>query len=253
MKCLGFYLFIFCILISSNLFAQTPKQIEADLLKSFKNIDRYGDRVDEAKAADVRIEFAKKLRHYTENNTSTLNYPFHSLIKAHLNICGSADGLFRIYSWDTQNGGTMHFFENVFQYKVGEKTRSTLDTPRMEGDSRPFYDKLYTLKTGSKTYYLATTLGIGSTKDYSRSIQIFSIENGKLNDDARIIKTKTGLHSEINYEYDLALTDDKVTSIIHFDPKTKSIYVPVVLGKGKLTDNYIVYKFTGQYFERFKN
>jgi hypothetical protein len=44
-----------------------------------------------------------------------------------------------------------------------------------------------------------------------------------------------------------------VTSEIYFDAGTQSIYVPVVLGQGKLTDKFILYKFTGQYFERVKN
>ena len=69
----------------------------------------------------------------------------------------------------------------------------------------------------------------------------------------KIIKTKTGLHSQINYGYDLSKTDEKVTSEIHFDAGTQSIYVPIVLEQGKLTNKYIIYKFTGQYFERVKN
>jgi hypothetical protein len=260
MKVLSLILFSFLCFISYDLSAQTLKQIENDLLRSFKRIDYWDQQRSKdtsmawsdslEKANDV---FGKKLKDYTQKYPATITYLFSLLVKEHLNIISSTDGLFRIYTWDTWTGGTMHFFENVMQFKSGENTISTLVPRGVEGDGGPYYDKLYTFKANSKTYYLTTWLAIGSTRDYVRGIQTFSIENGKLNTAAKIIKTRTGLHSEINYEYDLVRTDEKTNSTIHFDLKTQSIYVPIVLGQGKLTNNYIIYKFTGQYFERVKN
>ena len=159
----------------------------------------------------------------------------------------------RIYSWDDMTGGTMRYFVNVFQYKSGTKTIAMLDAPGTGDDYRPAYEILYTFKTQGKTYYLVTTLEIGSSKDLEKGIQVFSIENGKLNTDARIIRTKSGLHSQITYDYDLSRTSEKIHSEIRFDTNTQSIYIPVVVENGRLTNRYIVYKFTGQYFERVKN
>jgi hypothetical protein len=122
-------IFIGCCFINSNLFAQTPKAIENDLLASFKKISywenqRYKDTSFKwvGQLEKVNELFGRTLKSYTEKYPSTITYPFNSLKMLYLDISNSTDGLFRIYSWDTLTGGTMHFVKNVFQYKVGDKT-----------------------------------------------------------------------------------------------------------------------------------
>lgn len=250
MKTLKLFVLICCCFSGVNLFAQTPATIEADLLKSFKKIDAASQ--DNAAAND---EFGKKLFDYAKRYPATIAYPFNLLKKEHLDISTSDDGLFRIYSWDTEGGGTMHFFENVFQYKSGAKTVAVLDTPKGDGDNRPNYTKLYIFKANNSTYYLTVYLTIGSTKDAGQGIQVFTIENGKLNPDAKIIKTGSGLHSRLYYDYNFM----SVVNIaygsrpsVYFDPATKTIHIPLVEAGGKVTRQYITYKFTGKYFERVK-
>ena len=262
MKYLNFCVAILLCLVSLPLLAQTPKQIEDDLLKSFKRIDFWFEKTQDTTYDALRANdslgktnevFAKKLISCIEKFPSTITYPFNSLKKNYLNISTSTDGRLRIYSWDDMTGGTMRYFENIFQYKSGTKTIAMHDASEAGGDYGPAYEILYTFKIQDKTYYLVTILEIGSSKDLEKGIQVFSIENGKLNTDTKIIKTKSGLHSQITYDYDLSRTSEKIHSEIHFDANTKSIYIPVVLENGKLTNNYITYKFTGQYFERVKN
>jgi hypothetical protein len=249
MKILRLFVSIYCLLIPITNVAQTPTTIETDLLKSFKTIDYRSQ--DNGKANEI---FAKKLKYYTEKYPFTINQDFTALKAAHLNISSSADSLFRIYSWDTWKGGTMHFFENIFQYKIGTKTISLLDTPKGDGDNRPNYRKLYTFKVNDHTYYLCDYITIGSSKDIGEGIQVFDIENGVLNNNVRIIKTKSGLHNKLSYEYDLGtVVDWKVRPSVNFDSQTKTIKIPVVVSNGKVTHNFIIYKFTGQYFERMKN
>lgn len=229
--------------------AQTPRQIEADLLRSFKKVDPANE--DNWAANDL---FAKKLYNYAIHNPATINYPFALLKKEQLYINTSDDGLFRIYSWDTWTGGTTHFFESVFQYKDGPKTLAVLDTPRQEGDVRPNYNKLYTLKANGHDYYIAVYLTIGSTKDAGGGIQIFDTENGKLNDSVKLIKTNSGLHSAIDYSFDFfSEVDWKVRPTSFFDKVSNTLHIPLIAANGKMTHNYIIYKFTGQYFERIKN
>jgi hypothetical protein len=100
------------------------------------------------------------------------------------------------------------FFEHVLQYKFGTKTISILDTPKGEGDNKPNYRKLYTFKVNDHTYYLCDYITIGSSKDVGEGIQVFDIENGVLNNDVRVIKTKSGLHNKLNYEYDFGFVVD---------------------------------------------
>ena len=249
MKIIRRFVFICHLLIPFTLVAQTHDAIEADLLKSFKKID--GSNQDNSEANEI---FAKKLKYYTEIYPFTIGQDFTTLKAANLDISSSADGLFRIYSWDTWTGGTMHFFENVFQYKSGKKINSILDTPKGEGDNRPNYHKVYTFENDGKTYYLSIFTFIESSRYYGEGIQVFDIESGHLNNDVRIIKTKSGLHSQLSYEYDFgSVIDGKVRPSINFDSITKKIQIPVVVSNGRVTHDFIVYKFNGQYFERVKN
>jgi len=254
-------LIICCFLIAFGSSAQTPKAIEGDLLKSFKRIDyciekRYTDTSFNwvTNLFQANKDFGNKLKSYTEKVPLTITFPFISL-KKEMNISTSNDGLFRIYSWDTQTGGTMHFFENVFQYKVGANTLSILDTPKTDVDARPNYYKISIFKANNKTYYLAVYLSIGSTKDVADGVRVFTIENGKLID-AKLIKTDSGLHSELSYWYNFFSVVNiafEKRPTIRFDRATNIIRLPLIDNSGNMTNKHILYKFTGQYFERVEN
>ncbi len=263
MKLINLFIFAFLCIIMVDASAQTPRRIvEEDLDRSFKKIDYWERQRDKdttmawsdslENANDV---FGKKLKYYTEKYPSTIFDPFDSLVKNHMDISTSKDDLFRIYSWDTQTGGTMHFFENVMQYNSGTITKAIIDTPKREGDNRPNYNKIYIFKRNGKTYYLSIFLYIGSTKDMTEGVHIFTIENSKLTD-AKLIKTHSGLHSELSYDYDFGSVvnvDFDKRPAIRFDNAADTIYLPLVDGNRKLTKKSIIYKFTGMYFERVKS
>jgi hypothetical protein len=258
MKCLNFCVVAFCCLISLNAFAQTPQQIESDLLKLFKKIDYWREKqYDTTVDVNKRINsleiandgFAKKLKFYAEKFPSVIAYPFNALKEDYLDIMTSSDNMFRIYSWDTETGGTMHFFESVMQYKSGSGYKAIIDTPKSEGEAGPLYTQMYTLKTNGKTYYLTIWLFIGSTIDMAEGLHVYTIEKGKLID-ANLIKTHSGVHSELSYE---AHGNSYDRPKIHFDGAANIIYLPLVTEGHNFTSKFILYKFTGQYFERVKN
>lgn len=259
MKSVKILLCIASCFVSANTFAQSPKAIEADLLKSFKRIGYWDQKRSDAGGDDslenANDAFGKKLKVYTENYAFTINEAFTSLKKERLDIFTSADGLFRIYSWDTGGGGTMREFANVIQYKIGDKTNAVLLTGTND-NYIPFYSNLYTFKTGNKTYYLGIYGAIYSSRYAGTGIEIFAIENDKLNPNVKLIKTKSGMTSKIFYEYDfgsIAYIPYEKRPNITFDATTKTIKIPLVDVKGKVTSEFITYKFTGQYFEKVKN
>src|SRR4051812_6565296 len=66
--------------------------------------------------------FSDKFIHFIRNNPSTINCKFKILTNSNAcHIVTSDDGNFRIYSWDTWQGGTMHIFKNVYQFRSGNK------------------------------------------------------------------------------------------------------------------------------------
>lgn len=242
-------------------FAQklTLKAIEDDLHKSYlKLLDlkfnntstSYYDSLETANNI-----FREKIQSYTSNYHLTLTYNFDSLRKD-IFIISSEDKLFRIYSWDTWLGGTMHEFANVFQYKSGEKVYSKLLYDSTEEVAYiPFYSRIYSLKANGKTYYLAINTGIYSTKDASQSIKVVTIEHNSLNDKVKLIKTQSGLVNSITVEYDFFSVVDRPERplrLIEYEPKKKIIRIPIVLENGKVTERFILYQFTGQYFQRIK-
>jgi hypothetical protein len=166
-------------------------------------------------------------------------------------IATAADGLFRIYSWDTQTGSTMHFFDNVFQFKIAGGTASLMQEPP-EGDSGMYYTKVFMVKSDGQTYYLAVYRFIGSTRVMGGGVNVFIIKNDKLSKEAKIIKTQTGLHNSLNYDYDAQFAINDKHPDITFDQPRQTIKIPLIAEGGKPTYKYIGYKFTGQYFEKEK-
>ena len=271
MRALAFFVFVGCILASVGAFAQTPKQIEADLFQSYQMFENWAEYRDNHKdnyeiygKADDSVTkantlFGKKLQYYTSKYPFTINLKFSSiaqspdsLSKNKVQIATSDDGLFRIYSWDVRSDGTEYGFENVIQYKSGNKTISKyIDDPIVNGEHLYvyYYDKIYTIRVNNRTYYLAIYMGAYTHVEVGRGIQVFDIENGKLNDDVKIIKTATGLHSQLYYEY---LFEGKKSEEIIYDEALRTISIPVIL-KDTVINKRITYKFTGKYFEKVKN
>jgi hypothetical protein len=235
-------------------------EIENELQKSYKKIqsDRLGNDTIawDSLESDNKI-FKEKITKYISTYPETLTYEFDSLKKENIHIVTSDDKLFRIYSWNTWLGGTMEDFENIFQYKSNTKVfyKNSLDKTSNEWDYVPFYSQIFTLKTDEKTYYLVIKNGSYSSKDASQSIQIFAIENSNLIDSIKLIKTQKGLTNSIDVPFDFFSVVDRPErplKLIKYDNEKRIIYIPIVYENGKVTDRFILYKFTGEYFEHIE-
>lgn len=250
---------ILILLFTSISFSQTItiKEVEKDLELSYKKILSNRFKTDTIDSNSLELNnkvFKEKITNYIKTYPKTLNYEF-NLLKKNIHIVTSEDKLFRIYSWNTWMGGTMEDFENIFQYKSNEKVyyKNSLDKNNGEWDYVPFYSQIYTLKVNRKTYYLVIKNGSYSSKDASQSIQIFNIENNKLNDSVKLIKTKNGLTNSIDFDFDffsVVNRHERPLELIKYDTEKRIIYIPIVYENGKVTNNYMTYEFTGKYFEK---
>ena len=142
---------------------------------------------------------------------------------------------------------------NVFQYKTENKIKS--NKPKDNPAKIPAYDTIYILKRANKTYYLAIYDAQMDLSDHTQGIQVFSIENGVLNCNVKLIKTKTGLHSTLEYDYNARFVyeDNDEWPSIKYNEKSATLKIPIVMENGRGNGNFITYKFTGQYFEKVKN
>ena len=129
-----------------------------------------------------------------------------------------------------------------------------MDTASGESEKYIYaYSDIYNIAANNRSYYIAPYYGVFSGKDRGEGIRIFLIEKEKLVD-AKLIKTKSGLHSKLYYSYDLFSIPKNVKDAdIRYDPVLKTISLPIIVDVGKVTSKRILYKFTGQYFERVKN
>ncbi|WP_243348640.1 hypothetical protein [Parabacteroides sp. FAFU027] len=253
-------LIVWLVFCSFTIYGQNLKVVENELLKHLTKISYWAHFTGNAKiSAEDSLDneneiFYDKLLNYTSKIPSTLAYDFSELKKAHLIITTSSDKKFRIYSWDTELGGTMKDYESICQYQGDKKVCSkSLNENRQEGDIGCWYSEIFTLETGSKKVYIAYGNAEYSSSGCMQGVQLFSIDNEKLNDKVRLIKTKTGIRNKLYFEFDffsVANRKERPVKLIYFDENTKTLKIPVVTNKLKVTNQFITYKYNGQFFER---
>lgn len=219
-------------------------------------------RIDQ-KMMELLSENSDSLPYYSElfssklqellSNEKTLTYSFQSLTEENAcRVTTSKDGLFRIYSWDSNLGGTMHFFNVLYQYRIGNTVKTKRYESNFEGDPAWFCSDIFTLKTEKNTFYLAITNGIYSSKDIGQSIQAFELTDQGVNDSILLMKTPEGLKNSLDLSYDFFSVVDRPerpVSVIKYDEKKKIISVSMTNEKGEIVPGYKSYKFNGTYFE----
>lgn len=252
------------LLIILNLFTNTLlsqekglKEIEIDLCKSYNRLFKNGFKINSNWDSLVQQnrDFRSKIEKYTSLYPQTLTYNFDSLANTKVKIISAEDQCFRIYSWDTWSGGTLHYFENALQYKINDSVFSKImaDTSEYGENYIPYYSQIFTLKSQKETFYLAIGHGIYSNKDHSETLQIFSIKDGYLNDTVQLIKTEEGLRNSITVFYNFFSVVDRSerpVQTIKYKAEHKTISIPIIKDENEVTDKYILYKFTGKYFEK---
>jgi hypothetical protein len=258
----SFYLVSFIFLVFAfSAFGQTNAEIEQELVGHIKNIQKwsnYRSDTNEDLLSKENNIFKEKLLTYTKI-ASTLNHKFRKLGK-YLYLSTSEDGKFRIYSWDTEGGGSMHFFENVYQFQGKDGNLYSKSSDLEEGDAGGFVSDIFDVDTRNGKVYLARFSSILSNKDAYQSINLFNIEGNSLNDKIKIIKTKSGLTNTLGFGYDffsVVNRKERPVKLILYDKETKTIKIPVVIEdkdfkSGKVTGKFINYKFDGAYFLKQK-
>lgn len=232
------------------------QKIEKELVTAYKKItdERDSDERNYDNLTKYNYDFAQKLSKYISEVSPSLNYEFDSLQSAGVDLVMSDDGLFRIYSWDTWQGGSMHDYASAYQYKFKDKVYAIAEPDTSDDNFGVYYSQIFTLRAKYKTYYLAVYNGVYSNKDRGQGIEAFTIENGKLNN-VNLFRTNSGLVNSISFEFDFFSVVDRPErplKLIKYDGKKQMLYIPVVYEDGKVTSKFITYRFNGKYFERVK-
>lgn len=248
---LCYWVTFFLVGICNNAYSQlvSIQREEDKLVKLYASaVDKFGNYDSTTYYTD---KFGEELKKYITTTPFTLNYPFKKLRDSnYCFITTSLDGNLRIYSWDTWQGGTMHFFNQIIQFRSGGHIYTKI--PKYEeGDPGAFCSVIYTVMIKGIAYYLPISNGIGSTKDASQSISVLTIHNRELLDTVRLFKTKKELLNTIDVFFDFFSVVDRPErplALVTYDDKQKVIRVPLVKDNGQVTSQNLLYKLEGNYF-----
>ena len=254
---------IFFISYSLSSLGQDVRVIDQILSSAFHRINYWDSyitsndyKIDTSDSlGEANDKFQKLLLKYTTSNPKTLYYDFKDLVDSGLRIVTSEDGLFRIYTWDDDMGGTMRYAVNVYQYQMSGKvySESTLYKRPDEDGPDVFYTSINDFTSKGKAYYITQAVAILSSADSYHSVNVFSIDSGKLID-AKLIKTKSGIKNQLGYEVDLSDSANRDRDVPDYstvyDKQKEAIILPIIAANGAVTTKKIIYQFNGQYFER---
>jgi len=236
----------------------TLPEIQQDLQCSYQQISGHGYPSSSSHITTYDSLFRRKIAYYTSHVPQTLFYPFDSLTQSNdISIVTSDDSTFRIYSWDRYDGGSMHDFDYLFQYRVGKHVYSKIkpDTSTDENfDPGVYYTQLSTIKAADgKTCYIALGTGQYASMLGATEVKCFRGGNSGWTDTVRMIRLKSGdfVNSIVSpYNIGLNYPGDSLPNAVLFDSAHQMLTVPVVNHKNdSVTANSDVYRFNGTYFQ----
>jgi hypothetical protein len=173
-------------------------------------------------------------------------------------VATSKDGRLRIYSWDMQTGGTMHDHAAVIQYRGKSGRIYAIANGDDEDSGGSFCTDIFQVSSASGPIYLAASTFIASSSLNGQSITSMRITGDKLERNAKVIRTRSGLQSTVDFAYDFFSVVDRPERPIRlfsFNEARKEFRFPVVIEdkrtpQGRVTNRYITYRFDGKYFVR---
>lgn len=190
-------------------------------------------------------KFSDSIYNLLDNNPATLLYPFRQLRdSSEVYVETGAGNTFRIYSWNTHTGGSMSYFDGIFQWEG----RDSIHVRRVMNDEKDpgfFCSKIYTVTAGGKEYHLAILNGVYSSRDVSQSVAAFTIEGDRLVDSVKIFAAGAKRLNRIDVNFDffsVADRPERPLELITYDEKNKVLYIPVVSEKGEVSAKNLVYE-----------
>ena len=232
---------------------QVGSAIDSALSKDLIKLTNKSTDGDYAATEKASNELAKRLMQFLPNK-SMLTDPLQKSKDAGLQIVSSSDHKLRYYTYDTNTGGTMHFFEAFSQYdagggKVKFQRLYPPPAPGEDGSDRgcgAMYTQLETVKTNKgRTIYLAFDTAVFDGMDRAYSIHAVEIVNGKLVP-AKIFKTTTKLLDEISCAVHAGYGEEGQE--ISLTENGKKLLIPLLKQDGSPTGKYLNYFFDGNLF-----
>ena len=222
---------------------------ETKLLKIHNDISNaMGNMRNDSLLALSSQQFTDSLTYLIKNNNSTLNYPFEKLQKENaLKMATSADKKLRVYSWDNNSGGTMRFFNQIYQFDANGNI--TVNASFASNDSQAYFSKIYTVQNkNNESIYLVISNSILSSKYSVQHTNAYKIGTENLQSVA-VFKTKTNTLDKISVEYDFFSVVDRPERPVELITLENNILkIALVDDKQNVTSKNLIYEWNGDVF-----
>ena len=245
------------VLLAVPVYAQSCAQVDGKLAAHYQemidNGSYAGNAADDASGRrdKAAAAFQAALGAYLKDASSwQCKFP-QTVGKNGLRIVESSDSKLRTYSWDEQDGGSMHTTLAQWRAPSGAIRMKTLST----GEAAPFVSDLIADNFGHYGKgYIVIGYGIGSNRAHSRDLVIYRLGEHDLQP-LDIIRTSK-LTNRLGYGFDTTTVQDMRHTVILYDARSKTISLPVVVddgeGFGTVKKARIRYRFNGRYFVKTK-
>jgi len=229
--------------------ATSAEELDKHMAPYLKKISEAAGNYDDKIGAvnDQLLSYFKK----AGSNPVLLTAPLPTCQSNGLKALASEDGQTRFFSWDTNTGGSMHFFYSLVQYRVQGKTYCSVLNPKQTcGDKhecgQDFADVRSVKTKDGKSIYLATYSAYFSHPESCRSIAAYSIVGTKLVP-VKVFQAKSQLLDTIDCPlHDTVEYQEK--SFVKISQDGQTVSVPIITKNNVVTGHYLIYRFDGNKF-----
>lgn len=183
----------------------------------------YNEILTAEDAEQTYLMFKTKFLKALEDQAS-FNYDFPTTQQKGITLLKSRDNKVKVYSWDTNLGGTMHFFAAAIQVKDSDSTKTTwYEVENAEIDEYiPSYTAIDMIEQDDKTIYLLSYRYIVSNKQVIDGVEAYSIQGGVLKPHPvfKIKSEKAKTHIERTYDI---FEEDEFRYYVTYDSTSKSV------------------------------
>lgn len=248
--------FAILITMGRTAFADTCTTIDKDLATHYESIGNYSSYYGSSNwdlFENATADFYEAVSNYIILPNS-ISCELSLASATGINIQTSVDGKFRTLSWDELNGGTMHHFNGLIQYK-SEQTDHVL-TNAIDHDVLELHTiRLSDNRSDERTIYMLIERGIYSNTARSESISLYEIRDKKLLY-PNIIQTSSRTTNTLGFGYSAYSPNGPIKMpFFRYDPKNIIISFPVVIESeeyvyGEITNRLIKYQFKDGFFKK---
>lgn len=204
--------------------------------------------------ADVRLvgEYIDYIKQVIKNHPKSMTHPFRQLVGDRaMETATSEDKKLRFYSFNKETGGTMQFYDTVYQTNENG-TVKTIDVKEGEGDNSYYVSDIYTFDAEKETYYVVIANQIASNRDIVQIARAYTLNGGELQP-VKLFTTEKKDYDEIPVHYDFFSAmdrhDERPIRVIRYNYDTEQFLIAMVNHDGTVGDKNLIYQWTGNEFE----